>query len=72
MIFRQSLHTSPIGASCVFGCGGQSQRVVVDPVDDINAYQRASSETRMRIVHVIDTHVHADHLSGKIGGSPWL
>lgn len=72
MIFRQFLHTSPIGASYVFGRGDQSQRVVVDPVDDINAYQRAGSETRMRIVHVIDTHVHADHLSGKIGGSPWL
>ena len=64
MIFRQFLHTSPIGASYLFGCGGQSQCVVVDPVEDIAAYQQASSETRMRIVHVIDTHVHADHVSG--------
>src|ERR1051326_1808599 len=64
MIFRQFLHTAPIGASYVFGCGGQGQGVVVDPVEDISAYQQASRETGMRIVHVIDTHVHADHVSG--------
>jgi hydroxyacylglutathione hydrolase len=64
MIFRQFLHTLPIGASYMFGCGGQSQCVVVDPVEDITMYQEASRETGMRIVHVIDTHVHADHVSG--------
>ncbi len=64
MIFRQFLHASPIGASYLFGCGGQAQCVVVDPIDDIALYQQASRETGMRIVHVIDTHVHADHVSG--------
>lgn len=64
MIFRQFLHTAPIGASYLFGCGGQGQCVVVDPVEDISPYQQASRETGMRIMHVIDTHVHADHLSG--------
>src|ERR1051326_4202753 len=64
MIFRQFLHTSPIAASYVFGCGGQSQCVVVGPVEDTAAYEQASRETGMRIVYVIDTHVHADHLSG--------
>src|SRR2546430_16833943 len=64
MIFRQFLHTAPIGASYLFGCGGQGQCIVVDPVEDIGPYQQASRETGMRIMHVIDTHVHADHLSG--------
>lgn len=64
MIFRQFLHTSPVGASYLFGCGGQGQCVVVDPVEDIGPYQQASRETGMRITHVIDTHVHADHISG--------
>jgi glyoxylase-like metal-dependent hydrolase (beta-lactamase superfamily II) len=64
MIFRQFLHTTPIGASYLFGCGGQGQCVVVDPVEDISPYQQASRETGLRIMHVIDTHVHADHLSG--------
>src|SRR5262245_42654205 len=64
MIFRQFLHTSPIGASYLFGCGGQGQCVVVDPFDGITPYLQTSRETGMRVVHVIDTHVHADHLSG--------
>src|SRR5262249_36951945 len=64
MIFRQFLHASPVGASYLFGCGGKSQCVVVDPIEDIEPYLQASRETGMRIVYVIDTHVHADHLSG--------
>jgi hydroxyacylglutathione hydrolase len=64
MIFRQFLHTSPVGASYLFGCGGQGQCVVVDPVEDIGPYLQVSRETGMRITHVIDTHVHADHISG--------
>jgi len=64
MIFRQFLHTSPIGASYLFGCSGKAQCVVVDPVDDIGMYEAVSRETSMQIVHVIDTHVHADHVSG--------
>lgn len=64
MIFRQFLHPSPIAASYLFGCGGQGQCVVVDPLEDIGPYLQASHETGMRIVHVIDTHVHADHRSG--------
>ena len=64
MIFRQFLHAAPIGASYLFGCGGRSQCVVVDPVRDIGPYLEAGRETGMRIMHVIETHVHADHRSG--------
>jgi hydroxyacylglutathione hydrolase len=64
MIFRQFLHTSPIGASYMVGCGGQARCVIVDPVEDVGLYELAARETGMRIVHVIDTHVHADHVSG--------
>jgi glyoxylase-like metal-dependent hydrolase (beta-lactamase superfamily II) len=64
MIFRQFLHATPIGASYLFGCAGQGRCVVVDPVWDIEAYLEASRATGMRIMHVIDSHVHADHRSG--------
>jgi glyoxylase-like metal-dependent hydrolase (beta-lactamase superfamily II) len=33
-------------------------------VDDVDAYVRATAETGMKIRYVIDTHVHADHVSG--------
>ena len=35
-----------------------------DPLDDIEPYLRISQETGLKIRYVIDTHVHADHVSG--------
>lgn len=35
-----------------------------DPLEDIEPYLRISQETGMKIRFVIDTHVHADHVSG--------
>lgn len=38
---------------------------MVDPrADDVDAYAAFARAKEMRITHVIDTHVHADHLSG--------
>ena len=63
MILRQFLHTDPVGISYLFGCGGKATGAVVDPVGDIQPYLQAADNAGMRIDYVIDTHVHADHLS---------
>jgi hydroxyacylglutathione hydrolase len=63
MILRQFLHDDPVGISYLFGCGGKAMAAVVDPVGDIKPYLRAAENGGMRIHFVIDTHVHADHLS---------
>ena len=63
MILRQYLHTDPVGASYLFGCAGRAAAAVVDPIGDITPYRRAADETGMRIRYVIDTHLHADHVS---------
>lgn len=63
MILRQFLHTDPVAASYVFGCGGKALGAVVDPVGDVAPYLRTAEETGMRIRYVVDTHLHADHLS---------
>lgn len=63
MILRQFLHTDPVGISYLFGCGGKAAAAVVDPAGDIEHYLRAAEDAGMRIHFVIDTHVHADHLS---------
>jgi glyoxylase-like metal-dependent hydrolase (beta-lactamase superfamily II) len=63
MILRQFLHHDPIGISYLFGCGGHASGVVVDPVGDVEPYLRASEETGMHIKFVVDTHIHADHVS---------
>ncbi len=63
MILRQFLHSDPVAASCLFGCGGKSVGAVVDPVGDIAPQLQAAQATGMRILYVIDTHPHADHIS---------
>lgn len=63
MILRQFLHADPVGISYLFGCGGQAAGAIVDPVGNIQPYLGAAEEAGLRIHFVVDTHLHADHLS---------
>ena len=63
MILRQFLHSDPIAISYFLGCAGHGVAAVVDPLGDIAPYLRVASETGTRIRFVIDTHLHADHVS---------
>jgi len=63
MILRQFLHHEPVGISYLFGCGGKQTAAVVDPVADPESYLQAAREAGVKIDYVIDTHVHADHVS---------
>jgi hydroxyacylglutathione hydrolase len=63
MILRKFLHANPVAASYVFGCGGKAVGAVVDPLGDMAPYLRTADETGMGIRYVIDTHLHADHVS---------
>ncbi len=63
MILRQFLHTDPVAISYLFGCGGKACGAVVDPVGEVEPYLAAAEATGMRILYVIDTHLHADHVS---------
>ncbi|MDP3740031.1 MAG: MBL fold metallo-hydrolase [Hyphomonadaceae bacterium] len=63
MILRQFLHTEPVAISYLFGCGGRTSGAVVDPIGDIEVYLDAAAKVGMRILYVIDTHIHADHVS---------
>jgi glyoxylase-like metal-dependent hydrolase (beta-lactamase superfamily II) len=63
MILRQFLHRDPVGLSYVIGCGGHGVAAVVDPAGPIEPYLSAAEAGRIRIAYVIDTHIHADHVS---------
>jgi len=63
MILRQFLHSDPVAASYLLGCGGRATAAVVDPLGDISPYLKTAEATGMRIRYVIDTHLHADHVS---------
>jgi glyoxylase-like metal-dependent hydrolase (beta-lactamase superfamily II)/rhodanese-related sulfurtransferase len=62
VFFRQVLYRDLGCASYVLGDGGEA--IVVDPRLDIDVYLEIAAQERLRIAHVIDTHDHADHVSG--------
>lgn len=65
MILRQFLDREPmVAASYLVGCGGKGVAAVVDPVAGPDRYLKAARAHGMAITAVIDTHVHADHISG--------
>jgi len=64
MILRQLLHHDPvIAASYVIGCVGKGAAAVVDPVAEPAAYLEITAELGTKIHFVVDTHLHADHVS---------
>ena len=63
MFFRQVLHEDLGCASYVVADGGEA--LVVDPKWDVEDYLALAEEHDFQITHVLETHDHADHLSGK-------
>jgi glyoxylase-like metal-dependent hydrolase (beta-lactamase superfamily II)/rhodanese-related sulfurtransferase len=62
MFFRQVLHEDLACASYLLADGGEA--AVVDPKWEIEDYLELADEHGFRIAHVLETHNHADHLSG--------
>jgi glyoxylase-like metal-dependent hydrolase (beta-lactamase superfamily II)/rhodanese-related sulfurtransferase len=50
--------------SYMVGCPQSGQAFVIDPKRDIEDYLKAADENGLKITGIIDTHVHADHISG--------
>jgi hydroxyacylglutathione hydrolase len=63
MFFRQVLHEDLGCASYVIADGGEA--AVIDPKWDVEDYLALADEHGFEIRHVLETHNHADHVSGK-------
>src|SRR5947208_1541894 len=64
MFFKQ-LATKDSSLSYFFGCAGHAKAVAVDVVaGDEDRFVEEAKKAKAAFTHVIDTHVHADHLSG--------
>jgi hydroxyacylglutathione hydrolase len=65
MIFKPYYYFETGCATYLFGCGSLGKCAVIDAhEEDADAYAAFAASKGMRITHVIDTHVHADHRSG--------
>ncbi|HEX2358653.1 MAG TPA: rhodanese-like domain-containing protein [Solirubrobacterales bacterium] len=64
MLFRQILNEDLGCASYLVGDSSAGVAAIVDPQWDIDPYLRLSRLHGVRIEHVLETHNHADHVSG--------
>ncbi len=64
-MYFQQITTPGLGCfSYVIGCPKAGVMAVVDPRRDISVYLDVSRNAGMRVTHIFETHVHADHVSG--------
>jgi hydroxyacylglutathione hydrolase len=63
MFFRQVLHEDLGCASYVVADGGEA--AVIDPKWEVEDYLALADEHSFQITHILETHTHADHVSGR-------
>lgn len=64
MYFTQFQHGETGCLSYAVGCLSTRELAIVDANKDVDAYIQLAQEIGSSITQVIDTHIHADHLSG--------
>jgi hydroxyacylglutathione hydrolase len=64
MLFKRFYDDNLAQASYLVACELTHEAIVVDPTTDIAQYTRAAGAERVKIIHVTETHIHADFVSG--------
>ena len=64
MLLRRFYDPKLAQASYLLGCTTTGEALVVDPNRDIDHYLKAAAAEGLRVVHVTETHIHADFVSG--------
>lgn len=64
MILQRFYDDNLAQASYLVACEKTKKAAVVDPTIDVAVYTRAATDAKLTITHVLETHVHADFLSG--------
>jgi hydroxyacylglutathione hydrolase len=63
-MFQRYFDTGLAQASYLLACDRTRQAVVIDPRRDVDVYVAAAAQARLTIVAAIETHIHADFVSG--------
>ena len=65
MIFRQLFDNKSSTYTYIISSGKGREALIIDPViENTDTYLKVLKELNLRLVKVIDTHIHADHISG--------
>ena len=65
MIFKQIFDTKSSTFTYVIASAKGREAVIIDPVlENVNEYIQFLKELNLKLVKVIDTHIHADHVTG--------
>src|SRR5260370_37348770 len=65
MVFQQILNEESGCLSYLIGWGQAGKAVIVDPGRDrVGEYLRLARKKGLTISHIVETHTHADHISG--------
>ncbi|GAB4399918.1 MAG: MBL fold metallo-hydrolase [Anaerolineales bacterium] len=64
-MFVQQFFVEGLGcASYLVGCEAKGIAAVIDPDRDVRKYLETAQNRGLKITHIIETHLHADHVSG--------
>ena len=65
MIFKQEFDTKSSTYTYIIASAKGREAVVIDPViENVDSYIKILNELNLKLVKVIDTHIHADHVTG--------
>ena len=65
MIFRQLFDNKSSTYTYIISSGKGREALVIDPViENTETYLKILKELNLQLVKVLDTHIHADHISG--------
>lgn len=64
-MYFQHIYDKTLAQSSYFiGCQKAGVAAVIDPKRDVDTYLAIAQEQKMQITHILETHIHADFLSG--------
>ncbi|HAX69538.1 MAG TPA: MBL fold metallo-hydrolase, partial [Anaerolineae bacterium] len=64
-MYSQQFFIDGLGcASYIVGCEAKGVAAIIDPDREVQKYLDAATSRGLTITHIIETHLHADHVSG--------
>jgi len=64
MYFKQVFDKKLAQYAYIIGCQKNGEAIVIDPMRDIDQYEKIAASEGLKLTAAVDTHIHADYVSG--------